>query len=70
MTPLHCAARSGQVPIISCLLDRGAGVALKTKNGLTPLHVAVQGDHADSVRELIRHDAPLNETTAVSCVET
>ena len=37
----------------------------KTKNGLTPLHMAAQGDHIESARVLHFHNAPIDEVTMV-----
>ena len=33
------------------------------QNGLTPLHMAAQGDHEDCARLLLYHKASLNEVT-------
>jgi ankyrin len=33
------------------------------QNGLTPLHMAAQGDHVDSARILLYHKAPVDEVT-------
>ena len=40
LTPLHVAAAYGQVPAIMALLDAGANVNAKMKNGETPLDLA------------------------------
>jgi len=40
-------------------------VTAKTKNGLTPLHMAAQGDHTESARILHFHNAPIDEVTMV-----
>lgn len=66
LTPLHCAARSGQDRIISRLLERGAVIAAKSKNGLTPLHLAVQGNSANCVQLLLDHKAPIEAVSVVS----
>ena len=38
------------------------------QNGLTPLHMAAQGDHVDCARLLLYHKAHLDEITVVSAV--
>ena len=65
LTPLHCAARSGHDLVVDMLMERGAPVSAKTKNGLTALHMATQGDHVDCARILIFHKAPLEDVTVV-----
>ena len=35
----------------------------KAQQGVTPLHVAAAGGHADAVRLLVRHGAALDERT-------
>ena len=37
------------------MLQRGAPISAKTKNGLAPLHMASQGDHVDAGRILLHH---------------
>lgn len=36
------------------------------QNGLTPLHMAAQGDHMDCARLLLYHKAPVDDVTVVS----
>ena len=52
--------------MVDVLLERGATVTTKTKNGLSPLHMAIQGDHEDCARLLLLHKAPINDVTVVS----
>jgi len=40
-------------------------VLAKTKNGLGPLHMAVQGDHVSCCRLLLYHKAPIDDVTVV-----
>lgn len=54
--------------MVDLLLERGASVTCKTKNGLTPLHMSSQGDHVDCARLLLYHKAPIDEVTVVSKV--
>ena len=44
-TPLHEAARSGSVEAVKILIDHGADVNVKTKNGATPLFLASEEYH-------------------------
>lgn len=48
------------------LVGREACLTSKTKNGLTPLHMAAQGDHVDCVGLLLHHGAPIDDVTVVS----
>ena len=42
ITPLHVAAKWGKVNMVSLLLDKGAALEAKTRDGLTPLHCAAR----------------------------
>ncbi len=54
-TPLHAAAKSGNLPIVAMILERGGDVNVRTattfagESALTPLHVAAQYGHVDVV---------------------
>jgi len=65
LTPLHLAARSGQLDAAVTLVQRGASVAAKTKNSLTPLHMATQGDHVDVVDLLLDTGADIDDVSIV-----
>lgn len=65
MTPLHCACRNGHMEVAAALLERGAQVGAKTRNGLTALHMSAQGDHEDCVELLLRHGANIEDVTMV-----
>jgi len=41
-------------------------VSAKTRNGLTALHMAAQGDHYDTARILLIHKALIDDVTVVS----
>ena len=47
--------RSGHENVVDAMLQRGAPISAKTKNGLAPLHMASQGDHVDASRILLHH---------------
>lgn len=49
------------------LVNRGASVFSKTKNGLTPLHMAIQGDHVECAKKLLDHKADIEDVTMVRC---
>ena len=45
MTPLLAAAQSGNVQVVSELLDNGASAQAARSNGVTPLHYAAEAGH-------------------------
>ncbi|MFL6235840.1 MAG: ankyrin repeat domain-containing protein, partial [Thermoanaerobaculia bacterium] len=52
-TALHIAASNGSVEIASALLEAGADISFKDKNGMTPLEVAQQFGETRVVELLI-----------------
>jgi len=52
-TPLHAAARSGNVDLTRLLLDRKAKVNAQSEDGKTPLHYAVWPDFRQDVLSLL-----------------
>ena len=42
ITPLHVAAKWGKSNMVGLLLDKGANLEAKTRDGLTPLHCAAR----------------------------
>ena len=42
ITPLHVAAKWGKGNMVGLLLDKGANLESKTRDGLTPLHCAAR----------------------------
>lgn len=60
-TPLHLAARTGNVPLGRLLLQEGADVNAQDHEGSTPLHEAV--DQPSMIRFLLEHEAKPNYRT-------
>ncbi|XP_041117079.1 poly [ADP-ribose] polymerase tankyrase-2-like isoform X4 [Polyodon spathula] len=62
-TALHCAASSPypkRKQVCELLLRKGANVNEKTKDFLTPLHMASEKSHNDVVEVLVKHEAKVN----------
>jgi ankyrin repeat protein len=59
-TPLHFAARSGQITITDLLLQHGADPQAPYQSEWTPLHFAAKGGHVDVANLLLEHGAPVN----------
>ncbi|KAM6441697.1 poly [ADP-ribose] polymerase tankyrase-2 isoform 2-T2 [Liasis olivaceus] len=62
-TPLHCAAASHypkRKQVCELLLRKGANINEKTKDFLTPLHVASEKAHNDVVEVVVKHEAKVN----------
>jgi ankyrin repeat protein len=58
-TPLHWAAWYGHVEIARLLLQNGAEVNAKERNGWTPLHWAAYRGHFDILHLLVENGADL-----------
>ena len=52
-TPLHWAARRGDVAMIKVLLGAGADVCIQDEQGETPLHWAASAGQAEAINELV-----------------
>jgi ankyrin repeat protein/L-ascorbate metabolism protein UlaG (beta-lactamase superfamily) len=59
-TPLHGAARHGQLGMAKALVSNGARINVYDNEGLTPLHMAVQSGDIEMVSYLVDHGAFLN----------
>ena len=59
-TPLHWAARHGQVSVVQRLLDDGARIDAREDMGRTPLHLAAMANQRDTVELLLARGADIN----------
>ena len=53
-TPLHIAARHGQVEAMEALVALGASKEAKTAHGGTPLHSAACNGHVEAIHALVK----------------
>jgi ankyrin len=63
ITPLHVAAKWGKANMVVLLLDKGANLESKTRDGLTPLHCAARSGHENVVDVMIQRGAPISAKT-------
>ncbi|XP_067007719.2 protein fem-1 homolog A [Anabrus simplex] len=59
VTPLWCAAVSGRLPVIKCLVEHGADVNAISDTGSTPVRSACFMTHLDIVSYLVEHGADI-----------
>jgi ankyrin len=57
------ATKWGKANSVNLLLDNGAKIDVKTRDGLTPLHCAARSGHDQVVELLISRNAPINAKT-------
>jgi ankyrin repeat protein/L-ascorbate metabolism protein UlaG (beta-lactamase superfamily) len=60
VTPLHRAARSGQMAMVKNLVTNGAQVNRLDADGYTPVHYAIMNKNLEIVKYLVDHGAFLN----------
>jgi ankyrin repeat protein len=60
LTPLHFAAREGQLEAAEMLLAAGAGLDAIAADGKTPLNLAIYNGHYDLAKFLVDYGADLN----------
>ncbi|KAF5296678.1 hypothetical protein FQR65_LT10219 [Abscondita terminalis] len=60
VTPLWCAAVSGKLPVVECLLYHGANINSVSDTGSTPVRSACFMTHLDVVHYLVEHGADIN----------
>jgi len=53
LNALHHCCRAGNLELVKLLVSYGADVRLATRDGWTPLHIAVGAGHQDVVRFLL-----------------
>lgn len=51
--------------MVILLLDKGASIIAKTRDGLTPLHCAARSGHEQVVDTLLQRHAPITAKTKV-----
>ena len=64
-TPLHIAAKYGQLKVAKLLLQKEANPDVQGKNGLTPLHVATHYNHVSVALLLLSNKASSHSTAKV-----
>jgi ankyrin len=64
-TPLHIAAKYGQLKVAKLLLQKDANPDVQGKNGLTPLHVATHYNHVSVALLLLNSKASPHSTAKV-----
>ena len=57
---LHRPAESGNAAVLEAMLTCGFDPHVKDHDGVTALHRAAMGGHAEAVRVLLKHGAPVN----------
>lgn len=62
---MHVAAKWGKIKMVNLLMSKGANIAAKTRDGLTPLHCAARAGHHEVVDILIEKGAPIGSKTKV-----
>ena len=66
ITPLHVAAKWGKITLVTMLIEKGANIEAKTRDGLTPLHCAARSGHDAVVDLLLERGAPISAKSKVS----
>lgn len=66
ISPLHVAAKWGKTNMVALLLEKGANIESKTRDGLTPLHCAARSGHEQVVDMLLERGAPISSKTKVT----
>lgn len=65
-TPLHIAAKYGNIKVARLLLQKDANPDVQGKNGLTPLHVATHYNHVNVAQLLLENKANPHASAKVS----
>lgn len=64
------AAKWGKTNMVSLLLEKGANIESKTRDGLTPLHCAARSGHEQVVDMMLERGAPISSKTKVGNQES
>lgn len=54
-TALHDASAGGHLEVVKVLTSRAVSINLKNTEGATPLYLAVEEDHFDIVKHLLKN---------------
>ena len=54
-TPLHVACKHNRLDVLRFLLDKGADVTARNKDGMTCLEVAIEWDSLEVAKTLVKH---------------
>jgi len=65
--PIHIAAMKGHPNVIKLLMERGASVNARNRNGDTPLHYAVSLGRLGAARTLLDSGARVNARGTMNC---
>lgn len=61
-SPLHLAVKEKKLDCVKYLLENGANINDKNKDGQTPLFIAYDNNDKDTLHTLIRYNANINDT--------
>lgn len=64
------AAKWGKSNMVSLLLESGANIEAKTRDGLTALHCAARSGHDQVIDMLLQRNAPISSKTKVGVNHT
>lgn len=59
------AAKWGKLNMVNLLIQLGANIEAKTRDGLTPLHCAARSGHDHVIERLLQSNAPRTLKTKV-----